>query len=271
MANVRVQENVVVGQGGPRELKADVFQPEASAGPTAAVVLLPGGGWQTCVRASQVERYGYRLAERGLVAVVAEYRTMDEAPWPAQIHDVKTALRWVRANADSLGVDPDRLVVSGSSAGGHLALIAGGSADILELEGEGGSFGVSTAVAGVVAIYPVTDVSHIVHQPERAPMFGTNPSEELVRQASPLSYAQPGYPPTMMVHGTADTRVHHSMTTRMYDALDEAGVPVDLHLFAGQDHIFDADSRFSEPIADFIALFVQRYVPVPEAVPVSAD
>ena len=91
-------------------------------------------------------------------------------------------------------------------------------------------------------------------------------SEDLIREATPLSYAQPGYPPTMLVHGTADTRVHHSMTTRMYDALDNAGVQVDLHLFAGQDHIFDTDARFSEPIADFIKLFVERYVPAQVAV-----
>ena len=108
MTDVRVQESVVVGQGGQYELKADVFQPESQDGPTAAVVLLPGGGWQTCVRTSQAERYGYRLARRGLVAVVAEYRVMDQDPWPAQIHDVKTVLRWVRANANDLGVDPEQ-------------------------------------------------------------------------------------------------------------------------------------------------------------------
>jgi acetyl esterase/lipase len=269
MTDVRVQENVVVGQGGQYELKADVFQPEGQDGPTAAVVLLPGGGWQTCVRAGQVDRYGYKLAQRGLVTVVAEYRVMDQDPWPAQIHDVKAALRWVRANANDLGVDPNRIVVCGSSAGGHLALIAGG--ETTGLEGDGGNPGISSEVAAVVAIYPVTDVSELAHRPERAPMFGANPSEALIREATPLSYAQPGYPPTMMVHGTADTRVHHSMTTRMYDALDNAGVQVDLHLFAGQDHIFDTDPRFSEPIADFIALFVERYVPAPEAMAVAAD
>ena len=82
------------------------FSRKNQDGPTAAVVLLPGGGWQTCNRGGQVDRYGYRLARRGLVAVVAEYRVMDQDPWPAQIHDVKTALRWVRANANDLGVDP---------------------------------------------------------------------------------------------------------------------------------------------------------------------
>ncbi len=264
MADVRVQENVVVGQGGDIELKADIFQPESQDGPTAAVVLLPGGGWQTCNRAGQVDRYGYKLARRGLVAVVAEYRVMEQAPWPAQIHDVKAALRWVRANAGELGVDPDRIVVSGSSAGGHLALIAGGESG--HLEGDGGNAGVSSGVEAVVAIYPVTDVSELAHRPEPAAMFGSNPSEELIREATPLSYARPGYPPTMMVHGTADTMVHHSMTTRMYDALDAAGVHVDLHLFAGTDHIFDTDARFSEPIADFIKLFIERYVPAQVAV-----
>ena len=114
---------------------------------------------------------------------------------------------------------------------------------------------------------PVTDVSELGPQAGEGSYVRLQPfSEDLIREATPLSYAQPGYPPTMLVHGTADTRVHHSMTTRMYDALDNAGVQVDLHLFAGQDHIFDTDARFSEPIADFIKLFVERYVPAQVAV-----
>ena len=267
MTDVRVQENVVVGQGGQYELKADVFQPEQQDGPTAAVVLLPGGGWQTCNRGGQVDRYGYKLARRGLVAVVAEYRVMDQDPWPAQIHDVKAALRWVRANANDLGVDPEQdSSLLGARREGILALIAGGSAG--ELEGDGGNPGVSSEVAAVVAIYPVTDVSELAHRPERAAYVREQPFvRTLIREATPLSYARPGYPPTMMVHGTADTMVHHSMTTRMYDALDNCRCACGpAPVCRDRTTSSTLTPRFSEPIADFIKLFVERYVPAQVAI-----
>ena len=71
------------------------------------------------------------------------------------------------------------------------------------------------------------------------------------------------YPPTLLIHGTSDQRVPHSMTMRMYQTLEQAGVPVDLHLFAGQDHFFDREPEFGAAVADAIALFMSRLVPAP--------
>ena len=95
-----------------------------------------------------------------------------------------------------------------------------------------------------------------------ARLFGGNPSAEIVEAASPITYANGDYPPTLFVHGTADDRVPHAMTMRMYQALEQAGVPVDLHLYAGQDHFFDQEPQFSAAVAAAMACFMARYVPV---------
>jgi dipeptidyl aminopeptidase/acylaminoacyl peptidase len=99
-----------------------------------------------------------------------------------------------------------------------------------------------------------------------AKLFGDNPSPEAVKAASPIAHVDGHYPPTLLVHGTSDTRVPHPMTMRLVQALEQAGVPVDLHLYAGQDHFFDQELAFCDAIADAMALFIARYVPVGQPV-----
>jgi acetyl esterase/lipase len=266
MTNVRIEEDVVVHRAGGREIKVDIFRPAHTAGPVQGLLFLPGGGWQTANRAPLKERYGVRLAARGYVCVTGEYRVMDEAPWPAQIQDVKAIIRWMRANSDSLGLDPAALVVGGKSAGGHLALLAGGTKGFDAFEGDSGHADVSSDVAGVIGVAPVADLTEWARRPTMAKLFGPNPTAETVQAASPIAHVNGDYPPTLLVHGTADTRVPHAMTVRMVQALERAGVPVDLHLYAGQDHFFDQEPAFCDAIADAIALFVARYVPAHQPV-----
>ena len=269
MSDVAIQENVVVGKGGERDLKVDVFSPGNLSSPVPGLLFLPGGGWRNADRAPLKERYGLALAEHGYVCITGEYRVMDEAPWPAQIQDVKATIRWMRANSDSLGIDPSKIVVCGKSAGGQIALVVAGAPNVQEFEGNGGNPGVSSEVAAVVGVSPVSDVSDRARMPDFEPMFGPAPSDDMIAGASPISYAASGYPPTLLLHGTSDDRVPHSETLRMYHALEAAGVPVDLHLYAGQNHFFDREPHFYRAVTDAIALFLARYVPVREAAPVS--
>jgi acetyl esterase/lipase len=187
---------------------------------------------------------------------------MDEAPWPAPIQDVKTTIRWMRANSDRLGIDPTAIVVGGKSAGGHLALLAAGTQGHHTFEGDNGPLGFSSDVAGVIGVAPVSDLTEWARRPSMVKLFGENPAAEVVKAASPIAHVNAEYPPTLLVHGTADPRVPHAMTMRMVQALEQAGVPVDLHLYAGQDHFFDQESQFCDAIAEAIALFIARYVPV---------
>ena len=266
MTDITVEDNVVVGVGGQRELKVDVIRPVNLSGPVPGLLFLPGGGWRNADRAPLKGRYSFALASQGYVCVNGEYRVMDEAPWPAQIHDVKATIRWMGANSDELGIEPSQIVICGKSAGGHLALLAAGTPDLEEFEGEGGNPGVSSRVAAVVGMSPVSDISERARLPEFEPLFGPAPSDELVDAANPISYANSSYPPALFFHGTSDDRVHHSDTLRMYSKLEAAGVPVDLHLYAGQNHFFDREPHFYKATTDAIGLFLSRYVPARETV-----
>ncbi len=206
------------------------------------------------------------MAQHGYVCVAGEYRVMDEAPWPAQIQDVKATIRWMRANSERLGIDASAIIVGGKSAGGHLALLAAGTRGMDAFEGDSGHTTVSSEVAAAIGVAPVADVTEWARRPALAKLFGENPSGEVVEAASPIAHVNGAYPPTLLVHGTADTRVPHAMTIRMYQALEQAGVPVDLYLLAGQDHFFDQESQFSGAVADAMAFFIARYVPVRVAV-----
>jgi acetyl esterase/lipase len=266
MTDRRIEANVVIENVGGRELKVDIFRPTNVSNPVPGLLFLPGGGWQTANRAALKERYGMRMAERGYVCVTGEYRVMDEAPWPAQIQDVKATIRWMRANSESLGIDPTAIVVGGKSAGGHLALLAAGTRGLDAFEGQSGHIAVSSEVTGVIGIAPVADLTEWARRPPMAKLFGANPEAEVVKAASPIAHVNSDYPPTLLVHGTADSRVPHAMTVRMYQALEQAGVPVDLHLYAGQDHFFDQEAQFCDAIADAMAFFIARFVPVQQPV-----
>ena len=262
MTNISMEENVVIQQVAGRALHVDIFRPVNTPGSVQGLLFLPGGGWQTANRAPIKERFGIRLAQRGYVCVAGEYRVMDEAPWPAQIHDVKATIRWMRANSERLGIDPAAIVVGGKSAGGHLALLAAGTRGVDAFEGDGGHTTVSSEVAAVIGVAPVADLTEFARRPTLARLFGDNPAAEVVRAASPITYANSDYPPTLLVHGTNDDRVPHAMTMRMYQALEQAGVPVDLQLYAGQDHFFDQEPQFSAAVADAMAFFMARYAPI---------
>ncbi len=257
MTDVLIQENVPVGDSG---LLVDVFRPAKTDDPVPALLFLSGGGWRRKNRGDMKDRYGIKMAERGVVCIAGEYRVMTEAPWPAPLHDVKTTIRWMRNSADRLGVDPDRISVGGSSAGGHLALMAAGTPNSSDLEPPYFE-GVSSAVATAIGIYPVADLLATAEKSDLSELFPDGVTEVALLDASPISYAHPDFPPTLLVHGTGDVRVDYRRTVRMYDALEAAGVPVDLHLYSGQDHVFDREDLYSSPIADAMALFIKRYAP----------
>ncbi len=267
MADVLIEEDVRVGDSG---LLVDVFRPASTDGAAPALLFLPGGSWRTKNRKDMKDRYGIKMAERGVVCIAGEYRVMTEAPWPAPIHDVKTIIRWMRDSAGRLGIDPDRIVAGGSSAGGHLALLAAGTPDSNGLEPPYFE-GVSSAIAAAVGVYPVCDMGPATTENKErlAELFPDGVTDDALRAASPISHVSPGFPPTLLVHGTGDVRVDYRRTVRMYDALEDAGVPVDLQLYSRQDHVFDRDDRYSGAIADAMALFIARYVPA--AVGAAAD
>ncbi len=255
---VAIEPDVIFGTGGGRSLRCNIYRPPAALKKDTSVLLVHGGGWSGGDR-SQLHGFGILLGRVGYTCVAAEYRLSGESPWPAQIQDVKACLRWMKAHASDLGIDPSKIVVEGNSAGAHLSLMVAGTPNLPAFEGEGGNPGVDTSVAASIAVYPPTHFNNLLGDAVKA-LFKDNDTEAVREAASPLTHAKAGHPPTLLIHGNKDETVPPDHSMRMYDALDKAGVPVELHMYAGQPHAFDSAPRLGRQVADVMAGFIERYV-----------
>lgn len=255
---VSIENDVVFGTGGGRELKLDVYTPPEGLSNRAGVLLIHGGAWSGGDR-SQLRGFGILLGRVGYTCVCCEYRLSGEAKWPAQLHDVKAALRWMRANGGRLGIEPGLIAVSGNSAGGHLSLMLAATPDNPELEGQGGNPGAGTGVAACIAIYPPTV---LVKSPTPAgpvsALVGPSAPDDAYSAASPITYVRAEFPPTMLLHGNQDQVVPVEASLRMYQELSKAGAPVEMHIFNGQPHAFDAAPDYGRMCASLMDLFLKR-------------
>jgi len=241
---------------GIRPLELDLVLPPEGDGPVPVVVFLHGGGWQVGSRHSAGPAYRgarptpfERIAQAGIAVASVDYRLSGEAVWPAQLHDAKAAVRWLRARAGDIGIDPDRIAAWGESAGGHLAELLGLTIEDAELEGDVGITGPSSAVSAVAAWYAPSDVAAV------ATDVGADPTDpdtrearllgapapsvpELAAQASPISRVSPGAPPFLLLHGEADQFIPAVQSVRLHTALVEAGARAELYLYEDADHMW---------------------------------
>lgn len=266
--------DVIYGTGGGRDLTCDVFRPDGAPAPTAAAILLHGGGWRRGNRTNMHPR-ARALAERGILAVCAEYRLTDEARWPAHLQDVKACLRWLRSDAATWNVHPDRIALVGFSAGAHLALMAAGTAGDPAFTGEGGHPGTSEAVDAVAVFFPPIRVRPGAErdngdEPYSAgDSLGDGITEAEARAASPIEYVRPGFPPTLTLHGTADEVVSCRTSQQLYDALLAAGSTAELRLYSGMRHEFVKIPEMGELAMADVALFLERVLVEPARFDVS--
>lgn len=264
---VQFRRGVPVGRAGERELTTDLFlPPEGFAELRPAMLYIYGGGWRSGTP-SHFYRQAARLAAHGVVGVCTWYRLSGEAPFPAAVQDCKCAVRWMRAAADELGIDPERIGVAGGSAGGHLAAMVLTTAHIPELEGDGGHAEQSSAVCMGVPFNPITDVVNF-HQdgsplPGWVPEFlGVSFEEDPAawHLCSPLEHVGPDTPPCMLVHGTADEQVPHDHSERFAEAARAAGVECELVLVDDQRHGFFNWEPYFEPIYERFERFVLSHL-----------
>lgn len=227
-----------------QHLQLDMARPKSGDGPFPAILCIHGGGFRAGTR-DGYDGLCIRLAEKGYVAVTITYRLAPKYPFPAAIYDSKAAVRWLRANAAKYKIDPERIGVTGGSAGGHLAQFLGVTGDVKEFEGDGGNPTQSSKVTCVVNVYGPSDFTKSygksVDAAEVLPLFlGGNleKARPLHIRASPLYWVTPNAAPTLCIHGTDDKYVAHEQAVWLVDKLKAANVEAELLTLEGAGHGF---------------------------------
>ena len=259
--------DVVYGQRGGSMLRLDIYRPSGPAKARAGVLLIHGGGWAGGDKAGMRD-LALGLTRVGYVAIAVGYRLAvdDASRHPAQVDDVRRAVRWVRAHAAEVGVDPDRLGALGHSAGGHLAAMLG-TTDVRGL-GDPDLKGYSSRVRCVVdACGPAdfTDPSSPPVGPSIAwvvpNLFGKSRDDapEAYRDASPVAHADARSAPALILHGTADDVVPLDQSRRLRKALAGAGVEARLVELPGEGHHF-LDPDRGDGVFPEILGFLRRHL-----------
>ncbi len=231
---VRIEKNIPYAATKDPRQALDVYLPKApkSDKPLPVVVNIHGGAFKMGDKNMGVREIAALVASGDYAAVSINYRLSGQAIWPAQIHDCKAAIRWVRANAQKYNFDPENIGVIGGSAGGHLVAMLGTSGGVAALEGDAGPYkGTSSKVKCVVDQFGPSDLlamggSHDSPESPESQLIGgaLQENKDAARAASPVTYVTRDDPPFLILHGTADPAVPFNQSERLSRTLKEAGV-----------------------------------------------
>jgi acetyl esterase/lipase len=272
---------------GFRPLTLDLYVPPRGAVPKPLIVFVHGGAW---LHLTSRDGGGFHdfpatlaaLAARGYVIASVNYRNSGEAPFPGAVQDVERAIHWLRGHAARYGLDPARVVLWGSSAGGQIATVIGTGCDAPAIAlpaSDPANAGTSSCVQGVIDWYGLIDLA--ANQADLGPPVNAKAVAYMnaylgcdmarcpagwVRSTNPISYIDPSDPPFLIAHGTADTTVSPKQSQRLYDALRASGVPAELVLVPGVAHGFAKPGGGSDEAANRAALakvlaYLGRYFP----------
>lgn len=259
ISSVRVLWDLEYVPGGHKRNKLDLYLPrqadrqDENSGPLPLIVWVHGGAW---LGGSKKNCPAIRFVRKGYAVASINYRLSQHAIFPAQIQDCKAAIRWLRANSERYGLDPKRIGVWGSSAGGHLVALLGTAGDVKEFD-KGRNLKFSSRVQAVCDYFGPTDFTRISRFPSKirhdAPdspeskLIGgpVQENKEACRRVNPITYVTKDDPPFLIVHGDKDQTVPHNQSQLLYEALKKAGVKVKFHTVKGAGH-----GRFNSPQVD---------------------
>jgi acetyl esterase/lipase len=237
-----VAANITYGTFQNIPVHLDVWRNTQATGPVPTLMYIHGGGWVFGDKGGAVNLF-LPYIERGWNVVNVEYRFANTSPAPAAVEDVRCALRWMYRNAAEYHIDTNRIVVSGHSAGGHLALMVGmlPSGSDLDSACPADEHEPPLKVAAIVNWYGITDVKEILDGADRktyaVAWVGSQPNrDEVARRVSPLTYVRADLPPIITIHGDHDPTVPYSHAVRLRDALQAKGVPNELVTIPGGVH-----------------------------------
>ena len=235
LAGVRILRNLEYVPGGHERNRLDLYLPGAASAPLPLIVWVHGGGWQG---GSKENSPAARFATRGFAVASINYRFSQHAVFPAQIQDCKAAIRWLRANARTYGLDKDHVGAWGASAGGHLVALLGTTATVKEFEGPGGNDDQSSRVQAVVDWFGPSDFLTVGAKDTRTRLLGGDPlkNPDKAARASPITYVSRDAAPFLIMHGDEDRTVPLAQSETLNAALQHAGVESTLVVVRGNGH-----------------------------------
>jgi acetyl esterase/lipase len=270
LAGIKTMRDLEYAKVGDNRLLLDLYVPENADGPLPLIVWIHGGAWTGGDKGGgpamgQLKR-GYAMAS-------INYRLSQVAVFPAQIHDCKAAIRWLRAHAKEYNINPQRIGVWGSSAGGHLVALLGTSGNVRELEGDEGNLDQSSRVQAVCDWFGPTDflqmAAHMLpgakmehdtaNSPESRLVGGpVQENKEKVAKANPITYVSKDDPPFLIMHGDKDPLVPHHQSEILAEALKKAGVDVTFKTVEGAGHGFGGPE-----VMKMVEVFFDKHLKAP--------
>jgi acetyl esterase/lipase len=266
---VRLVEDITYATVSGTELSLDLVLPESSDGPTPAAIYVHGGGWARGNRRVDLGRRIAGVARLGIAVAAIDYRLGAAGRFPAAVHDVHGAIRWLRAHGGEHGVETTRIGAWGSSSGAHLALVAALNRDSA-LVGDVGGDEPSGGIDAVVSFFATSDLAaratrsamerHILPPGPEHAFLGLDEVDDdreairRARAASPLMMVDAATPPMLLVHGDSDQLVPFSQSQRLHDAIVTAGGRSTLVCLGGAGH---EDAAFDQP---FVARLVAQFL-----------
>lgn len=263
-----IERDVTYGNADGISLKMDIYYPKITKKPAPAVVYVHGGAWCNGDKGDLVWPEGiHELIARGYLVSAINYRLAPHYKFPAQIEDVKCAIRFLRTKASNYGLDSSRIGAWGSSAGGHLVALLGVTDRSVGFEGSSGWMNQSSQVQGVVDMWGPTDLTIFKgNSLLLEPVFGTaDYQSEILRRASPLTYVSKGAPPFLILHGEKDNVVPPTQSCILYNRLVSADVPAILVMVGNAGHtlvpvggpISPTRAEITQTIADFFDTYLK--------------
>ncbi len=252
---------------GEHRLLLDLYLLPQSSKPVPLVIWIHGGAWRAGSKDSvPIERW----LQLGFAIASVEYRLSPVAKFPAQIHDIKAAIRWLRGNAKTYLFDSDQFIVAGSSAGGHLAALVGVSNGMEALEGDWGDFkSTSSDVQAIVSFFGASNLESILSQstphglsvrvPALELLLGGQPDQkpDLAKLASPVTHVDATDPPLWLIHGDADPQMPIEQSHELHQRYTDLRLQVDFEIVKGGKH--GGDGFFSDGQLDRVAKEIKAF------------
>jgi acetyl esterase/lipase len=262
---VRQARNVPYTTIDGHTLQLDVFYPAGEGKPLPAVMIIHGGGWRSGNRQQHIP-LAERLAAQGFVCFTVSYRLSTDALYPAAVHDLKAAIRWIRAHARTYRADPARVAVLGFSAGAQLAALLGSATSVPALDDTTRNMGYNNAVQAVVNIdgilafiHPESGEGNDTKTTSAATnWFGYSRTEkpDLWKQGSALTYAGKHSPPTLFLNSSVDRM--HAGREDYVAILKRNGIYTEVHTFPDTPHTFCLFEPWFTPVLDYTTAFLRK-------------